>query len=389
MATLLLVAIYLAFISLGLPDSLLGAAWPAIYPDIGAPISAGGFITVAVCMGTVISSFLSGWAKKKFGTGIVVFVSVLLTSAGLLIFSIAPSFAVICIACVPLGIGGGAIDSALNNYVALNYKPIHMNWLHCFWGVGAFFGPMIMSFFIVGENGWRGGYRIIMFIQLALALVMLVALPLWGGAGETREDEKKTRSVGFIEMMKIKGAAGAVFSFFFYCAVEYLVGVWGGTQLVNNFGWSEDAAARVVAVYYLSIAAGRFLSGVLSLKLSGKTLVRLGCACAAVGAVSLLIPTPDFFVYLKFALIGLGFAPVYPGIMQDTPKRFGGDMAQSLIGFQVGFAYIGTVTIPPLFGLIIESSRTNLFSPLALVLIALLAVCNEAANAAGAKKTRL
>lgn len=372
--TLLLAVIYLAFISLGLPDSVIGSTWPSLHVDLGVPLSYAGIMGLAVAVGTVTSSFLAGFYKRRLGTGLLVAISVALTAAGIMIISFTPSFFVMLLAAVPLGLGGGAIDTALNNYVALRYKPIHMNLLHCFWGLGAFFSPMIISFFISGK-GWRNGYFWVAIIQFCIAAVMFLALPLWKKAGGSAEaPSPKGERVSAREALSQRGAIAAILTFFTYCSSEIMIGLWGSTWLVTCKDFTAAAAARAVAVYYICLAAGRLASGFLSYKLSNNTLIRVGSAIALTGILSLFLPLPNELWYVSFGMIGFGFAPIYPSMIAETPKRFSNKYSQTIIGFEVGTAYIGCITIPTLFGLAFErvGTRFNLF---ALVATAIFVCC--------------
>lgn len=359
MATILLVLIYLAFISLGLPDSLIGVAWPSIQQQWGLSLDAAGPIAMVLTAGTVISSFMSGYVIKKVGTGKIVFVSCLTTGLALLGFSIAPSYIWLVLLALPLGLGAGTVDAALNNYVALHYKSHHMNWLHSFWGVGATLGPVIMGQALASGLSWQGGTRIISVVQLSLAMVLFISLPVWGKVGKSHHALPQTKDqkhkILDIDVFKIKGVKYALMTFAFYCATELSIGLWGSSFLVHTRGVAVDTAAFWIAVYYGSITAGRFISGFISFKVSNKNMIRYGAIIAFVGTLLLLLPLPKTYAIIPFILLGLGLSPIFPAMIHETPVRFGAEKSQTIIGYQMAFAYIGNIIFPPLFGLIIEN----------------------------------
>lgn len=362
MATILLIIIYLAFISLGLPDSLLGSAWPVMNQELQVPLSGAGMLSMIVTGGTILSSFLSGVCIRRFGTGMVTFVSVLMTAVALLGFSLAPSFLWLCIPAVPLGLGAGAVDAALNNFVALHYKVSHMNWLHCFWGLGAMSGPMIISVFLQEENGWRKGYRTIFGIQFALVLILFGTLFLWKNF-ENKDmvggDEKPTGEK--IRVLKLPGAVLAWLAFFCYCGAELTAGLWGSSYLVKVKGISAGTAARWISLFYLGITLGRFLCGFLAVRFQNRSLVRLGLGVCLAGCLLLLLPLPAAVSMPGFVLFGLGCAPVFPGLLHETPARFGKETSQAMMGTQMAFGYIGSTLLPPLFGLAAQAGFIRLF----------------------------
>ncbi|WP_163194054.1 MFS transporter [Clostridium thermarum] len=367
MATFFLVIIYLSFISLGLPDSLLGVSWPLLHLDINAPFEAAGLISMVVAGGTIVSSFVSGRVIKALGTGKIVFISCIMTAASLLGISFAPSLIWLILLAIPLGLGAGSVDAALNNYVALHYKSYHMSWLHCFWGVGASIGPIIMSRFISKGQSWRSGYLTVSIIQFVLVVILLSALPLWIKAERDSknnesgsEEAADSTSVGQAakKPLKIKGVKLALVSFLFYCGTESTMGLWGSSFLVNVKNISAATAASWVSLYYTGITVGRFISGFLTLKMSNRMMIRTGQTIALCGALLLLLPLPSIFSLFGFMLVGLGCAPIYPCMLHETPVRFGKENSQMLMGYQMSFAYTGSTFLPPLLGVI--ASRTSI-----------------------------
>ncbi|MCJ8006478.1 sugar MFS transporter [Lederbergia wuyishanensis] len=377
MATFFLIIIYLAFISLGLPDSLLGVAWPAMQPEYGARLETAGLLFMTIAGSTIISSLASGIVIHKFGTGKVTFVSVLMTAAALLGFTYAPSLLWLVIFAIPLGLGAGSVDAALNNYVATHYKAHHMSWLHCFWGVGATLGPIIMAQFISEQNAWRNGYFAIAGIQFALVIILFFSLPLWDkvasrsnnvanedkDAANTSADE----NVRNIKPLKIRGVKLALLSFLFYCGAEATMGLWGSSFLVSVKDLPVEVAARWVSLYYGGITVGRLITGFITLKVRNKMLIRGGQIIALIGALFLLLPLTTIFSLVGFILVGLGLAPIFPSMLHETPTRFSKEHSQTIIGYQMAFAYTGSTFLPPLFGFIASHSTIKLF-PLFIVL---------------------
>ncbi|MCE5190121.1 MAG: MFS transporter [Eubacteriales bacterium] len=352
MATFLLVMIYLAFISLGLPDSLLGAAWPVAYAQLGAPVSYAGLISVFITAGTVVSSLLSVRAIRRFGTGGVTAVSVLMTAVSLLGFSFAKNFVFLLLLAIPLGLGAGSIDAALNNYVALHYKASHMSFLHCFWGVGAAVSPLIMAFYLQQNGNWRGGYHTVSLIQFALAAFLFVTLPLWKKVPHAVPKEVAEEAMQIDNRIAIqkRGALLAVLSFFFYCAGETTTGLWAATYFVNVRGVTPSIAASWGSLFFFGIMGGRFISGLLAIKMREKTLVQAGIVIAVIGALVFALPLPGAFSLAGLMLYGLGCAPVFPNLIHITPKRFGAAYSQAIIGLQMAAAYVGSTLMPPLVG---------------------------------------
>ena len=381
MITLILIIIYLAFISLGLPDSLLGSAWPVMQTDLSVGFSSAGIISMIISGGTIISSLLSGKLINRFGTGKVTFVSVTMTAIALLGFSAAPSFIWLCIMSIPLGLGAGSVDAALNNFVALHYKAKHMSWLHCFWGIGATSGPIIMSLFIAKNSGWRKGYFTISLIQFSLVFLLFITLPLWKRFEKNDEDasvdeEKNTEK---ISPLKIPGVKLALVSFVCYCAAEATAGLWGSSYLVNK-GLSPDDAAIGISLFYGGITLGRFLSGFLTMKLNNCMLIRLGQVICIIGAVCLLLPLPTYFSLVGLILVGLGCAPIYPCMLHETPTRFGTSASQSIIGLQMAFAYMGSTFMPPILGFIASKTSIMIFPYFLLCYMLIMLIGSEKIN---------
>ncbi len=360
MTQLLLAIIYLAFISLGLPDSLLGSAWPTMYIQFDVPISYAGIISMIISAGTIVSSLQSDRLTKKLGTGKVTAISVAATAVALFGFSFSHSFWALCLWAIPYGLGAGSVDASLNNYVALHYESRHMSWLHCMWGVGATAGPYIMGIALSMGQGWNMGYRYIGIIQVILTSVLIFSLPLWKGRTEETEVEelqtdpaengKKVLSVR--EILKISGAREVMLCFFCYCALEQTAGLWASSYLTLHKGVSSEMAAIFASLFYIGITVGRAISGFITMKLNDIQMIRLGQGIIVAGIVAMILPGSNILAMAGLVLIGLGCAPIYPCVIHSTPAHFGADKSQAIIGVQMAFAYIGTMLMPPLFGMI-------------------------------------
>lgn len=360
MTQLLLAIIYLAFISLGLPDSLLGSAWPTMYIQFDVPISYAGIISMIIAGGTIISSLQSDRLTKWLGTGKVTAISVAATAVALFGFSFSHSFWALCLWAIPYGLGAGSVDASLNNYVALHYESRHMSWLHCMWGVGATAGPYIMGIALSMGQGWNMGYRYIGIIQVILTSVLIFSLPLWKGRIEETEVEelqtdqaengKKVLSVR--EILKISGAREVMLCFFCYCALEQTAGLWASSYLTLHKGVSSEMAAIFASLFYIGITVGRAISGFITMKLNDIQMIRLGQGTIVAGIVAMILPGSNILAMAGLVLIGLGCAPIYPCVIHSTPAHFGADKSQAIIGVQMAFAYIGTMLMPPLFGMI-------------------------------------
>lgn len=376
MYSFLLALIYLAFISLGLPDSLLGAGWPVMHTELGVSVSFMGIISMVISGGTIISSLLSDKLTHKFGTRAVTVASVFLTVAALFGFSFSGSFSMLIIFAVPYGLGAGAIDAALNNYVALHYKAKHMSWLHCFWGVGAIISPFIMSFALKNLN-WNSGYRIVGFIQLAIALLLLVTLPVW--KINKTESTADTKRVGLTAALKIKGVPSLLIGFFAYCAAEATAMYWASTYFTEVKGISGDRAASFAALFYIGITLGRFASGFITERLGDRRMILLGTGVLACGIMTLLIPVQSYVTaFAAFLVIGFGCAPIYPCIIHSTPANFGAENSGAIIGIQMASAYVGSTFIPPLFGLLGNAVGFSVMPVYLLAFFALMIIMTEA-----------
>lgn len=381
MLTVLLVIVYIAFISLGLPDAILGSAWTMIYEDLNVPISYAGLVTMIITGGTIVSSFFSGKMIKKFGTGKVTTFSVFLTAMGLLGVYFAPSFIWICLLAIPLGLGAGAVDTALNNFVANHYEAKHMNWLHCFWGIGATSGPFIMSFYLLKENGWRSGYATIGIIQAILVVGLFLSLPLWRKFEDSNEEEKESSTpINVGALLKLPGAKPTLIAFLCYCGIELTTGLWASSFLVFDSGLSAGVSAKWVSLYYLGITVGRFLAGFLSMKLNNKQMIRLGQLICLLGVVLLMIPFSNNFKLVGLILIGLGCAPIYPAMLHETPNKFGQELSQDIMGIQMATAYVGSTIVPPLFGMISKFSGFGILPGFLLIFIIVMLLSTERAN---------
>lgn len=376
MYSFLLALIYLAFISLGLPDSLLGAGWPVMHTELGVSVSFMGIISMVISGGTIVSSLFSDKLTHKFGTRTVTVASVLLTVAALFGFSFSGSFSMLIIFAVPYRLGAGAIDAALNNYVALHYKAKHMSWLHCFWGVGAIISPFIMSFALKNLN-WNGGYRIVGFIQLAIALLLLVTLPVW--KINKTESTADTKRVGLTAALKIKGVPFLLIGFFAYCAAEATAMYWASTYFTEVKGISGDRAASFAALFYIGITLGRFASGFITERLGDRRMILLGTGILACGIMILLIPVRSYMTaFAAFLVIGFGCAPIYPCIIHSTPANFGAENSGAIIGIQMASAYVGSTFIPPLFGLFGNAVGFSVMPVYLLAFFALMIIMTEA-----------
>ena len=379
MFQMLLLIIYLAFISLGLPDSLLGSAWPSMYQDFSVPVSSSGIVFMIISLGTIISSLQSDRLTKRFGTGKITAVSVLMTAAALFGFSISRSFQALCLWAIPYGLGAGSVDASLNNYVALHYASRHMSWLHCMWGVGASLGPYIMGYALTGGYGWSMGYRIIAVIQILLTAFLFLSLSQWKNGnsdeGEQRETTAKALSLG--EILRIPGAKEVMVTFFCYCALEQTANLWVSSYLVLQKGITPEQAAGFASLFFVGITAGRFFSGFLTIKIGDTQMIRLGQAIILLGILTLLMPFGLGTSRIGLLLIGLGCAPVYPSIIHSTPASFGADKSQAMIGVQMAFAYVGTCLMPPLFGVIANHITAALFPFYLLIILGVMIFAYE------------
>jgi len=355
---IILILIYIAFISLGLPDGLLGAAWPSMYPELGVSVAFAGYLSMIIAGGTIISSLFSSKLIQKIGTGPVVVISIVLTCLGLFGFYMGQEYYVLCLFAVPYGLGAGAIDSALNNYVATHYKARHMSWLHCFWGVGALTGPYIVGAYLLNGASWRYGYFTIALIQSALALILLLTLPLWKKNEKPVKEEKEEQpspKVSFRTALSIKGASFVCLAFFAYCALETTCGLWTASYLTLNRSMSADTAALWASLFYIGITSGRFICGFITEKLGDKKLIFIGLSIIFLGIIMLAISQTRVLPLIGLVIIGIGCAPIYPSLIHLTPLKFGKENSQTLIGIEMASAYIGSTFMPPLFGLLADN----------------------------------
>ena len=395
MFSILLLMIYLAFISLGLPDALLGSAWPIMYQEFAVPVSYSGTVFMIICGGTICSSLNSEKLNRRFGTGKITAISVLLTAIALFGFSISHSFLMLCLFAIPYGLGAGSVDAALNHYVALHYSSRHMSWLHCMWGLGASVGPYIMGFVLQRGEPWNRGYLIVSIIQFTLAIILFCSLSLWkknqeelteNAASTAKQEDSqqnnslqeatseespkqeslsseapKQRALSLKEVFAIPGAKESLASFYGYCALEQTVGLWAGSFMVLALGMEEKLAASYVALFYFGITFGRFLSGFFTMKWKDEQMVLGGSAIVFFGIFLLFTPWSKALVLPALILIGLGCAPVYPSVIHSTPYTFGVEHSSALIGAQMAAAYVGTLIMPPLFGVLGRSFSMKLF----------------------------
>ena len=380
MFQLLLIIIYLSFISLGLPDSLLGAAWPTMYPQLAVPVSYAGIISLIIAAGTVVSSLQSDRLTRRFGTGRVTAFSVATTAVALFGFSVSSRFWQLCLWAIPYGLGAGSVDASLNNYVALHYKSKHMSWLHCMWGVGASAGPYIMGFVMTHGGSWSGGYRSIALIQIVLTAILFCSLPLWKGRPQVTDDagnQVEAKPLSLRQVLNIRGVKQVLVCFFCYCALEQTTGLWASSYLTLHKGVSPETAAGFASMFFLGITAGRALSGFLTMRLSDVQMIRLGQGLIGGGIVIMLLPLGAAASLAGFVIIGLGCAPVYPCIIHSTPAHFGADKSQSIIGIQMACAYVGTCLMPPLFGLIANHIGVSLLPWYLIAILALMVLTHE------------
>lgn len=381
MIHLLLAIIYLAFISLGLPDALLGSAWPSMYKEFDVPVSYSGIIFMIIALGTIISSLQSDRLTRKLGTGKVTAISVLMTAVALLGFSVSHSYIALCLWAIPYGLGAGSVDASLNNYVALHYASRHMSWLHCMWGIGASLGPYIMGYILTGGQSWNMGYRCISIIQIVLTAILIFSLPLWkkkgdDGAGNPGADGGR-KSLSLREIIKIPGAKEVMAAFFCYCAIEQTANLWASSYLVLYHGLFAQTAASFASMFFIGITAGRFLSGFLTMRFNDTQMIRLGQGVILAGIAALLLPLGEGLALAGLVLIGLGCAPIYPSIIHSTPANFGKERSQAMIGVQMASAYVGTCLMPPVFGLIANHISVALLPVYLLLVLLLMVIMHE------------
>ncbi|MBP7213612.1 MAG: MFS transporter [Anaerolineaceae bacterium] len=371
MTTLLLIIIYIAFISLGLPDSMLGAAWPLMQREMGLPLEGAGLVSTIVSAGTIVSSLLSGKLIKKLGTGLLTMLSVLMTALALLGFSATQNYYWLCLMAIPLGLGAGAVDAALNDFVARNFSSRHMSWLHAFWGVGATSGPLLLAFVVNQTGRWQGGYRTVSIIQFVLVAILALSLPLWRKQDKT-DGENTAHSKANGSIWKIPGMLPNLIAFFGYCGMELTAGLWFASFLVAERGLTAETASAWASSFYFGIMLGRLINGFLTMKFSSKTLIRTGQVLILGGLILLFIPQATFSL-IGLLLVGMGCGPIYPSMLHETPARFGEENSSRLMGIQMASAYLGLTAMPPLVGLIASKTSLGIF-PWALLLLWILNV---------------
>lgn len=399
MVNALLAVIYLAFISLGLPDAMLGAAWPSMSGDLNANVSWAGGISMTISAGTIISALLSDRMTLRFGTGRVTAASVGLTAAGLIGFSLAPNYWMLLLIALPYGLGAGGVDAALNNYVAIHYESRHMSWLHCMWGVGTLIGPYVMSYALSSGQGWPWGYRYIGMLQIVLTVVLVFTLPLWKtrnasnavasdaasgkalGAAQSSDVAAAAESrkpLGLKGVLAIRGAKEILLMFLCYCAIEQTAMLWGSSFMVLGRGIDEVTAARWASLFCIGITVGRALSGFLTMRFDDPTMIRIGQTTLLIGLLLMILPlSNDFGVLIGLVVIGLGCAPIYPCVIHSTPAYFGEENSQAIVGVQMAFAYVGSMLMPPVFGLIAQHISIALFPLFLFAFLVLMVVMHE------------
>lgn len=376
MYSLLLVIIYVAFISLGLPDSLLGSGWPAMYEQLGVEISYAGIITMLISVFTIISSVFAAKITVKLGTGLYTAISVSLTALAMIGFSFSTAFWQPVVLTVPYGLGAGGVDASLNNYVALHYKSRHMSWLHCFWGVGTIISPYVMAYALRSFRGWQGGYLIVGLIQCALAVGLFLAAPLWKKQKQvdsSDREETPLKALSLKEVFSLKGIMLWLIGFSCYCALEQSAMVWASSYLAECRGLSAERAATFGSLFCIGITAGRLISGFVAEKAGDKLMIRIGLAIILIGTILIALPVNYVVALVGFVVVGLGCAPVYPSIIHATPDAFGKENSQSVIGMQMAFAYVGSTFMPPLFGVIAKYTDMSIL-PYYVMLFALIMV---------------
>ena len=388
----LLSIIYVAFVSLGLPDSLVGAGWPVMHQDLGVPLAFAGIVTMVIASGTILSSLASDRLTRRFGAGLVTATSVGMTAAALIGFSLSDQFWMICLWAIPYGLGAGAVDAALNNYVALHYAARHMNWLHSFWGVGASISPFIMSHALTSGQGWSGAYRTVGLIQVVLTVALVATLPLWRRVDTLRAPHAAdvppeppaddAAPLSLARALRIPGVAPVLVAFFAYCALETTAMVWASTYLVTERAVDPATAAAFASLFLLGVTGGRFLAGFVADRIGDRLLIRWGFTTVGVGTVMVLLPLgTDVVALAGLVIAGLGCAPIYPAIIHSTPANFGRENSQAIIGVQMAAAYVGSTLAPPLFGLLSSSVGTWTFPVFLTALAVLGLVMSQRLNA--------
>ncbi len=392
MFALLIAIVYLSFISLGLPDSLLGAAWPVMRIEFDAPLSYAGIVSMIISLGTIVSSLLSDLLTKKLGTGAVTAISVTMTAVALFCFSVSTKFWMLIVFAIPYGLGAGGVDASLNNFVALHFKSRHMSWLHCMWGVGAAVSPYIMSYAITQGSGWNQGYLIVSVIQICLSAILFCSLPLWKkgiqkqGTPYAPATPAARKPLRVKEIVSTKGAIACFFCFFCYCALEATAMLWSSSYMVSHNGVSAEDAAMFASLFFIGMTVGRGINGFLTIKFSDRTLIRAGLVLILAGIVLTAVPAPRGVTIAGLVVIGLGCAPVYPCIIHMTPALFGEEKSQAMIGVQMASAYTGSCLMPPLYGLIANNVWASALPYFLLFFLILMVIMHEVVVKKTAKK---
>ena len=376
----LLGIIYLSFISLGLPDALLGSAWPNMYPEFQVPVSYAGMISMIIAFGTILSSLQSDRLTRRFGTGKVTAASVGITALALWGFSVSHSFLQLCLWAIPYGLGAGSVDASLNNYVALHYASKHMSWLHCMWGVGATLGPYIMGALLTGGAAWNMGYQVISLLQIVLTAVLIISLPKWKEENRAGEEAKGGKPLTFREIISIPGAKAIILCFFCYCAVEQTTMLWASSYLNLAKGIDAKTAASFAGMFCTGITVGRGINGFIAMKWKDEQMIRMGEGIILMGILVMLLPLGNLASLIGFSLIGLGCAPVYPCIIHSTPEYFGAERSQAMIGVQMASAYVGICLMPPFFGLLANHISIRILPLYLLLFLVIMGIMYELLN---------
>lgn len=380
----LLVVIYVAFIGLGLPDTILGAAWPLMHPDLSVPISAAGILSIIASIGTIISSLLTPKFLRILGTGKLVAYSIALTAIASIGFGFADSFGALCLWAIPMGVGAGAVDVAMNNFAAIYLESKHTNWLHASWGIGATLSPAILSCSIMFGNSWRGAYEIVAILLAIVFVLILISLPLWrkietsniaqDSASLQNASTPKTSALSLREALRVPGMKLSFLTFFFYSALEISTGLWCGTYL-TACGFKPETGALCVSLMFASVMIGRIISGFFAIKFTDHRLIYAGIFIVAIGCLVLSLPLPLWMLPVCICLLGLGCAPVYPSLIHATPARFGEALSSQAISIQLAGSYVGSILMPPAFGLVAAKISVHLWPISLSIFVGLLLLC--------------
>jgi len=380
MVSILLAIIYLAFISLGLPDALLGAAWPTMCIEFRVPVSFAGIVSVIISAGTIVSSLMSDRMTRRFGTAKVTAFSVAMTALALFGFSVSGSYWMLLLWAIPYGLGAGSVDASINNYVALHYASRHMSWLHCMWGVGASIGPYIMGYALSSGQGWNAGYRYIALMQAGLTAILFLSVPHWKkrGTDAAEKNGAGATALSLKEIFALRGAKEILLAFFCYCALEGTAMLWASTYMVHHLGMDEERAASLASLFFIGITAGRALSGFMTYRFNDTNMIRIGQAVILIGVAAMLLPVGEHVILAGLLLVGLGCAPIYPSVIHSTPEHFGEENSQAIIGVQMASAYLGSLLAPPVFGLIANHISASLMPAyLGVILVVMVMMCEQ------------